>query len=90
MKKQLYKTLYKINAWQIRIIALTCLVVLVGSSSQFLANAFAVGIRPEPLVQQMTPVATQVPHSIIYPTTRIAIRRAGINSIGGYTVTRKR
>lgn len=44
--------LNKVNAWQIRMIALACLVLFVGSGSQALVSAFAAS---EPLV---TPVAT--------------------------------
>ena len=85
MGTQLYKALHKISAWQIRIIALASLVVLVGSSSQFLANAFASGVGPEIPIQQVTPVITQVSTSTIYSKQHI-IRHAGINTPGGYTV----
>ena len=87
MGTQLYKALHKISAWQIRIIALASLVVLVGSSSQFLANAFASGVGPEVPVQQVTPVVTQVPTNIIYVKTP---RHAGTDTFGGYTVTSNR
>lgn len=46
--------LYKVNAWQIRMVALTCLVLFVGCGSQALVNAFAAS-QP-----QTTPVATPV------------------------------
>ena len=88
MVTQLYKALHKISAWQIRIIALASLVVLVGSSSQFLANAFASGVGPEVPIQQVIPMITQVPTSIIHVKT--PARRAGIDTPGGYTITYNR
>lgn len=87
---QLRETLKKINAWQIRIITLAFLVVFVGSGSQFLANAFAAGIEPEALVQQVTPLVTQGPTSVTHSKMHITIRRAGIDTIGGYTVPGRR
>lgn len=36
----------KINAWQIRMVALACLVLFVGGGSQALANAFAASYTP--------------------------------------------
>ena len=86
MVTQLYKALHKISAWQIRIIALASLVVLVGTSSQFLANAFASGVGPEIPMQQVTPVVTQVSTSTTY-SKQHGIRHAGIDTPGGYTVT---
>jgi hypothetical protein len=87
VRTQLYKALHKISAWQMRIIALASLVVLVGTSSQFLANAFASGVGPEIPVQQVAPVVTQVPTSTTYFKHHIIIRHAGIDTLGGYTVT---
>src|SRR5579859_5946205 len=36
----------KINAWQIRMVALACLVILVGGGSQALVTAFAASYTP--------------------------------------------
>ncbi len=90
MGTQLYKALHKISAWQIRIIALASLVVLVGSSSQFLANSFASGVGPEVPIQQVTPVIPQVSTSTTHAKQPIIIRHAGIDTPGGFTVTYNR
>lgn len=87
------KNLYTTNAWQIRTIALACFVVLVGSSSQFLANAFAASIEPEAPVQQVTSVitvTTQIATNSSPSMMHVSIRRAGIDTPGGYTVTTNR
>ncbi len=82
----------KISAWQVRIAALAFLVVLVGSSSQVLANALAAGTESEMAdptpknitvtIQGHTPVATSVLH--------VHSWRAGVDTPGGYTLVGKR
>ncbi len=83
---KLHIAIHKANAWQIRIVALSFLVLGIGSASQFLVNAFAAGAEPETQNVQAT---TSI---FIIPTTaqHLHIRRAGVHTIGGYTVTRKK
>jgi|GEM_PF-2970083 len=74
----------KINAWQVRIIALGFLVIFVGSSSQVLANTLAAANEP-----QVAPINT-----IVVPTHYAPhihhVRRAGVDTIGGYILVGKR
>ncbi len=80
--------IHKVNAWQIRIVALSFLVLGIGSGSQFLVNVFAAGAEPE---TQNVQAATSI---FVIPTTSSAphlhVRRAGVHTTGGYTVTIKK
>ena len=70
----------KINAWQVRIIALGFLVIFVGSSSQVLANTLAAANEP-----QVAPINT-----IVVPTHYAPhVRRAGVETVGGYITVGK-
>lgn len=83
--------IHKVNAWQIRIVTLSFLVLCIGSGSQFLVNALAAGTEPEVQNVQMTTVILNTPTVNHFPTTKHAhLRRAGVNTFGGYTVTGKR
>jgi hypothetical protein len=80
----------KVNAWQVRIVALSLLVLSIGSGSQFLANALAAGTEIEVQNVQNTMVIT-TPTINSYPSTiHVHSRRAGVDTFGGYTVTGKR
>lgn len=52
--KYLRATLRDINAWQIRIIALACLVITIGGGSQTLVNVFAASTEAK--VEWSTPI----------------------------------
>lgn len=75
----------KVTAWQVRIVALSFLVILVGSSSQVLANALAAGAGSEAPTPKTTTVISKTPTVISTSTVHVKIRRAGVNSRGGYT-----
>ncbi|GAC1397565.1 MAG: hypothetical protein NVS4B12_08140 [Ktedonobacteraceae bacterium] len=87
---KLRAALGKVNAWQIRIVALSLLVVFIGGSSQVLVNAFAAGAEPEIPVSGATTTIIQVPTPLSKPTLHIQIRRAGADSFGGYTIIENR
>ncbi len=82
---KLHIALHKVNAWQIRIVALAFLVLCIGSGSQFLVNAFAAGAEPEVQAAQTT-VILKPPTVVSTPVVHIKIRRAGVDSFGGYTI----
>ncbi len=79
----------KINAWHIRIIALASLVLCIGSGSQFLANALAAGTDSEAQSTQTTNVIIDAPSvDYLHSIRHIQLRRAGVDTVGGYTGTR--
>jgi hypothetical protein len=82
----------RINAWQVRIAALAFLVVLVGSSSQVLANALAAGTESEmaALAPKIITVRMQGHTPVSISSLRVHSRRAGIDTPGGYTLAGKR
>ena len=80
----------RVNGWQIRIVALSFLVLSIGSGSQFLVNAFAAGTESEAQNVQTINTVIDAPTSITTHTIHIKSRHAGVNSFGGYTVTRKK
>ena len=82
--------IHKVNAWQIRIVALAFLVLCIGSGSQFLANALAAGTEQEVESAQRTIVVASPTIGPLPSTIHVHIRRAGVDTPGGYTVTRKR
>ena len=83
--------IHKVNAWQIRIVTLSFLVICIGSGSQFLVNAFAAGAEPETQNVQTTTVIVNTPTgSHFLATKHVHLRRAGVDTFGAYTVTRKR
>ncbi len=83
--------IHKVNAWQIRIVALAFLVLCIGSGSQFLVNAFAAGTEPEMETAQTTTLILDTPTVNHFPSNiHIHVRRAGVDSFGGYTVTGRR
>ncbi len=83
--------IHKVNAWQIRIVALSFLVICIGSGSQFLVNALAAGAEPEVQNAQATTVIVNTPIVSHFPVTKhVHIRRAGVDTFGGYTVAGKR
>ncbi len=77
--------IHKVNAWQIRIVALAFLVLSIGSGSQFLANALAAGTKPEVENVQTTVVVASPTIGPLPSTIHVHIRRAGVDSPGGYT-----
>ena len=84
-------SIHKVNAWQIRIVALAFLVLGIGSGSQFLVNAFAAGTQSEIETAQTTTLILDTSPVRHAPSNiHIHIRRAGVDSLGGYTVTGKR
>ena len=88
---KLHIAIHKINAWHIRIITLSLLVLCIGSGSQFLVNAFAAGAEPEVQNVQTTTVILNTPTASYFPDIKhVHIRRAGVDTFGGYTVTGKR
>lgn len=83
--------IHKVNAWQIRIVVLSFLVLTIGSGSQFLVNALAAGTEPEIQNVQTTMVILNTPSVGSSPSTVQAhSRRAGVDTFGGYTVIGKR
>ncbi len=88
---KLYRAIHKVNAWHIRIITLSLLVLCIGSGSQFLVNAFAAGAEPEVQNVQTTTVILTTPTASLFPSTiHVRIRRAGVDTFGGYVVTGKK
>ena len=79
-----------INAWQIRIVTLSFLVLFIGSSSQILVNALAAGTESEVQSAYMTTVVLDTPTVTSTPTMYTKIRRAGVDTFGGYTVMGKK
>lgn len=83
--------IHKVNAWQVRIVALSFLVLCIGSGSQFLVNAFAAGTSSEVETTQTTTLLSDTPTISYFPAhLHVHIRRAGVDTFGGYTVTGKR
>ena len=83
--------IYKVNAWQIRIVTLSFLVICIGSGSQFLVNALAAGAEPEAQNVQATTVILNTPTVRHFPAIKhVHLRHAGVDTFGGYTVTGKR
>ena len=88
---KLRMAIHKVNAWQIRIVTLSLLVLCIGSGSQFLVNAFAAGAEPEVQNVQTTTVILTTPIVSHLPVTKhVHIRRAGVDTFGGYIATGKR
>lgn len=85
---KLHIAIHKANAWQIRIAALSFLVLGIGSGSQFLVNAFAAGTEPEIQNVQTTTSIFVIPTTI--SASHLHVRRAGVHTVGGYTVTIKK
>ncbi|GAC1667667.1 MAG: hypothetical protein NVS9B9_27820 [Ktedonobacteraceae bacterium] len=87
MMTKLRRAIDKVNALQIRIVALSLLVLCIGSGSQLLVNAMAAGTQPEVSEAKTTITILKTPTVISLPSTlHVHIRRAGVDSLGGYTV----
>lgn len=80
----------KVNVWKVRVVALSFLVLLIGSGSQVLVNAMAAGTDAEATTPGTTIVISNTPATIAISTAHIHIRRAGVGGPGGYTATGKR
>ena len=87
---RLRRAISKVNAWQIRIVTLSFLVLSIGSGSQFLVNAFAAGTDSQAQNVQTINIIIDAPTSISTHTIHIKSRHAGVDTPGGYTVMIKR
>jgi len=82
--------LFRVNVWKVRVVALSFLVLMIGSGSQVLVNAMAAGTESEATIPKPVHVILKTPIVLPTSTLHLHIRRAGVDSPGGYAAIGER